>query len=158
MARKKAPVRRTQRSNRSGDPAVRGGARPGGAGGRSGKSGGRSGGATGGRSAKPLPPGDSFFTPHASPLRRSVERASAPILVLFHRVPRPVFGLFPLLLLVLGAFLPVPIALVCLALALLLLSWLAFLSWPHASGAQRVLRLVVPGLVVAIAVLRIARG
>jgi hypothetical protein len=150
VARKKAPARRTppQRPGRSGNPAVRGGSRPG-----SGQ---------GGRRAaapkRPLPEGDSFFTPAASPLRKELERVSAPLLVLFHRLPRPVFAALPLLLLVLGAFLPVPIALVCLVLALLLLAWLAFLSWPRASGGQRVMRLVVPGLVVLIAILRIIRG
>jgi hypothetical protein len=149
VARKKAPARRTppQRPGRSGNPAVRSGSRPGGAKG-----------AKGAKAGRPLPQGNSFFTPQASPLRREVERASAPLLVLFHRLPRPVFGALPLLLLVLGAFLPVPIALVCLALALLLLGWLAFLSWPRASGGQRVMRLLVPGLVVLIAILRIARG
>jgi hypothetical protein len=87
-----------------------------------------------------------------------VERASAPLLVMFHRLPRVVFGALPLLLLVLGAFLPVPIALVALALALLLLGWLAYLSWPRIEGIQKIMRLVVPLLVVAIAVLRITRG
>ncbi len=156
MARKKAAVRRTapqrpqqaQQTKRSGNPAVRA-ARPAGTG-------------TGRTSARgtkrPLPEGESFFTPRASPLRQQIERLSAPLLVLFHRLPRPVFGALPLLLLVLGAFLPVPFALVCLVLALLLLTWLAFLSWPRSTGGQKVMRLVVPGLVVLIAVLRIVRG
>jgi hypothetical protein len=157
VARKKAPVRRTapqrpQQSKRSGNPAVRS-SRPSGGTGRP---------STGGTKAsgnkRPLPEGESFFTPHASPLRQQIERLSAPLLVLFHRLPRPVFGALPLLLLVLGAFLPLPFALVCLALALLLLSWLAFLSWPRSTGGQKVMRLVVPGLVVLIAILRIVRG
>jgi hypothetical protein len=87
-----------------------------------------------------------------------VEKASAPVLVLLHRLPRVVMGVLPLVLLVLGAFLPVPIALVALALALLLLVWLAYLSWPQAEGRQRAIRLLVPCLVVAIAILRITRG
>lgn len=151
MARKKAPARRSapqrpQQAKRSGNPAVRG-SRPTGGTGRKPPG-----------TKRPLPGGDSFFTPRASPLRQEIERASAPLLVVFHRLPRPVFGILPLLLLVLGAFLPVPVALVCLVLALLLLSWLAFLSWPRATGAQKVMRLVVPGLVVLIAVLRVVRG
>jgi hypothetical protein len=151
VARKKAPARRTpsKRPGRSGNPSVRGASRPG--------DGGRAGRSSGGPK-RPLPKGDSFFTPAASPLRQEIERVSAPLLVLFHRLPRPVFAALPLLLLVLGAFLPVPLALVCLALALLLLGWLAFLSWPRASGGQKLMRLVVPGLVVAIAILRVARG
>jgi hypothetical protein len=80
------------------------------------------------------------------------------VLVLLHRLPRVVVGLIPLVLLVLGAFLPVPIALVALALALLMLGWLAYLSWPRAEGGQKAMRLVVPLLVIAIAVLRITRG
>lgn len=117
--------------------------------------------AAGGNSAagRPLPPGSSFFTPGASPLRQRVERTSAPVLVLFHRLPRPVFAILPLLLLVLGAFVPnVPLALVFLALALVLLGWLAFLSWPQTRGPQKLLRLLVPLLVVVIAILRIVRG
>lgn len=88
-----------------------------------------------------------------------MEQASAPLLVLFHRMPRIVFAALPLLLLVLGAFVPVlPIALVFLAVALLLLGWLAYLSWPRAEGGQKAMRLVVPGLVLAIAIMRIANG
>jgi hypothetical protein len=105
-----------------------------------------------------LPGGGAFFTPNASAARQRVERASAPVLVLFHQLPRVVFGALPLLLLVLGAFLPVPVALVCLILALLLLGWLAYLSWPRAQGGQKVMRLFVPALVIAIAVLRLTRG
>lgn len=79
--------------------------------------------------------------------------------MLFHRLPRPVFAILPLLLLVLGAFVPlVPLALVFLALDLVLLAWLAFLSWPRTEGLQRVMRLLVPALVIAIAILRITRG
>lgn len=74
-------------------------------------------------------------------------------------MPRPVFAALPLLLLVLGAFVPVlPLALVFLVLALLLLGWLAYLSWPRTEGPQKAMRLAVPLLVVAIAVLRISRG
>jgi hypothetical protein len=92
-------------------------------------------------------------------LRKELERVSAPLLVLFHRLPRPVFAALPLLLLVLGAFLPVlPLALLCLVLAVLLLGWLAYLSWPRTAGAQRLMRLLVPLLVVAVGVLRITRG
>jgi hypothetical protein len=88
-----------------------------------------------------------------------VEQASAPVLVLFHRLPRPVFAILPLLLMVLGAFVPsVPLALVFLSLAVLLLAWLAFLSWPRTRGGAKVMRVLVPLLVVAIAVLRISRG
>jgi hypothetical protein len=105
-----------------------------------------------------MPQGNSFFTPQAGPVRQRVERASAPLLVLLHRLPRPVFGVLPLLLLVLGAFLPIPLALVALALALLLMGWLGYLSWPQATEGQRFMRLVVPALVVAIAVLRITKG
>jgi hypothetical protein len=78
--------------------------------------------------------------------------------VLFHRLPRVVFGALPLLLLVGGAFLPVPIAVVLLVLALLLLGWLAFLSWPRATGGQKVMRLLVPALVLAVMILRLTRG
>jgi hypothetical protein len=88
-----------------------------------------------------------------------IERASAPVMVIFHRLPRPVFAALPLLLLVLGAFVPIlPLALVFLVLALLLLGWLAYLSWPQTKGSQKAMRLVVPLLVVAIGILRIARG
>lgn len=138
-----APRQQPQRAGRSGNPAKRAAT-------------GRPAGSGGGR---PLPPGTSFFTPGASPLRQRLEQASAPLLVLFHRLPRVVFALLPLLLLVLGAFIPnVPLAVAFLVLALLLLGWLAFLSWPRAQGAQKLMRLVVPGLVVAIAVLRLVRG
>lgn len=103
-----------------------------------------------------MPKGSTFYTPNASPYRQKVEQASAPLLVLLHRMPRVVFAALPLLLLVGGAFLPVAIALPMLGLALLLLGWLAFLSWPRAEGGAKLMRLIVPGLVVAIAVLRLS--
>jgi hypothetical protein len=134
------PQKSARPAARSGNPARRGAAaRPAGR----------------GAAGRPLPRGNSFFTPGASPYRQKVEQASAPLLVLFHRLPRVVFGALPLLLLVGGAFLPLPIALPLLVIALLLLAWLAFLSWPRAEGGQKVMRLIVPGLVVAILVLRL---
>src|SRR5512135_80704 len=97
---------------------------------------------------RPLPRAQTWYTPGASPLRRSVERASAPLLVYLHRLPRLLVALAQLALLLLGVLLPPVVALVPLALFVAFVGWLGYISWPAVSTAQRALRV---GVVVAVA-------
>lgn len=91
-------------------------------------------------SQRPLPKGDSFATPDASPLRARLERRSATLLVFLHRLPRWVP--FVLMLGLLAAALVVKGVIGGLLLVLLavLLVWLAFVSWPTLGKADRVFR------------------
>ncbi len=109
----------------------------------------------GGRRPEPAAP---FYTPGSSALRHSVERVSAPALVLLTQLPRVVMMLAPLVLLLLGFFLPLAIGLVFLALFLLFTAWLAYLSWPRTDARARLIRVAVFALVIALAVIRIVRN
>ena len=92
------------------------------------------------RASRPLPKGDSFATPHASPLRDTIERKSATMLVFLHRMPRwlpmlVVFGLLSVALAlkgVLGGVLLVALAAI--------LGWLAYISWPTLARGDRTFR------------------
>ncbi len=91
-------------------------------------------------------------------MRHSVERASAPALVLLTQLPRAVMMFAPLALLLLGFFLPLAIGLVFLAIFLLFTGWLAYLSWPRTDARARLIRIAVLALVIALAAIRIARN
>lgn len=99
-----------------------------------------------------------FYTPGSSPFRRSVERASAPALVLLTQLPRIIVMLLPLALLLLGFFLPLAIGLAFLALFLIFAAWLAYLSWPRTDARARLIRVAIFALVIALAAIRIARA
>ena len=103
-------------------------------------------------------PAKPFFTPNGSPLRRAVERRSAPLLVMLTRGPRLIMMLLPLALLLLGLFLPLALGLIALAIFLLFTGWLAYLSWPKTDTAAKAIRVVMFALVVGLVVLRLARA
>ena len=89
------------------------------------------------------------------PLRRTVERASAPVLLWLSSRPRFVLPLLVAALLVGGLAAPTPYALpLLLALGLLLL-WLSYLSWPALDGRARVLRAAMLALIVVALVQRV---
>lgn len=104
------------------------------------------------------PPAEPFYTPGSSSFRRSVERASAPALVLLTQMPRLLIAVAPLALLLLGFFLPLVIGLVFLAIFFVFTGWLAYLSWPRTDAKAKLLRVAIFALVIALAVIRIARA
>ena len=105
----RAPGAAGEAKSRSGNPAVRASARQ--PAGRP-KGSRRAAGATsGGRGAaatprRRLPPGETLYSPGAGPTRRRIERASAPVVVYLHQLPRLMPIAILLVLLVLGALLP----------------------------------------------------
>jgi hypothetical protein len=106
------------------------------------------------RSPRPLPNGDTLFTPDPSPARASVEQRSATTLLWLHQLPAwlpPVLAVALLLIGLAAGGWAGAIALFVLAAAL---GWLAIVSWPRLSAKGRVLRLAVVAAVAAIAVLR----
>lgn len=107
-----------------------------------GQSGGSRGGPVAGRRASAPPP--------AGSLRRRVERASAPLLVAMSRLPRLLVPALVgvLVLTALGA--PAWAGLPALALVLLFVAWLTFLSWPVIPTSGRLLRVVLLVLLAAI--------
>lgn len=88
---------------------------------------------------RPVPSGV-WTTPGAGPLRRSIERRSAVLLVFLHQAPR--WGILLVVggLLLLGLALSGPIGFVALLIIAGLMSWLTYLAWPQQTSAQRLVR------------------
>ena len=85
---------------------------------------------------------------------KQVEDASRPTLVKLNSLPRLVVPLGTLVLVVIGLFAPLPIALPALALIFFFFAWIAYLSWPVVPTGGKVLRGVMLGLVLAMAASR----
>jgi hypothetical protein len=86
------------------------------------------------------------------PLRRRVERASRPALEQIARLPVWLPFLLLLLLLVGGGFLGGPVGWVLVTVAMAFILWLLYLSWPRLTTVDRVMRLAVLALFLAVTV------
>ncbi|GAA4403550.1 hypothetical protein GCM10023168_15190 [Fodinibacter luteus] len=86
-----------------------------------------------------------------SSLRESFERASLPALTWLSGLPRVVPFLFVLALVVAGLLVP-GWGWVLIAVAVLLLAWIALLAWPRLSVAERLMRVAVVVMLAAIAI------
>ncbi|WP_083958370.1 DUF6703 family protein [Herbidospora mongoliensis] len=103
---------------------------------------------------RPLPPGEQFFTPGATGLRKTVETRAAPLLVFFYQLPKVILPIVLVVFLLIGfavtdwrgglATLPV----------IAFVGGLAYLSWPSLGTGGRLLRLAVVAFLVAVAVTR----
>ncbi len=91
----------------------------------------------------------------AGSLRARVEAASRPVLQRLHAMPQMVVPLITIVLIAVGVLAPLPVGLVALALVLLLVGWIAYLSWPVAGVGGRVWRVLILALLVALAVVRV---
>lgn len=92
--------------------------------------------------------------PASTGRRKEVEDASRSLLVRLSTMPRFVVPLGTLVLVALGLFAPLSIALPALALVFFFFAWIAYLSWPVVPTGGKVLRGVMLGLVIAMAVSR----
>ncbi|WP_134773606.1 DUF6703 family protein [Ornithinimicrobium flavum] len=86
------------------------------------------------------------------PFRRSVEQASRPALELLGRLPVWLPFLVLLVLLLGGGFLGGPAGWVLVGVAMLFILWLLFLSWPRLTPVERVMRVAVLVLFLAVTV------
>jgi hypothetical protein len=86
--------------------------------------------------------------------RKQVEDASRPLLVRLSSMPRLLVPLGTLVLVALGLFAPLSIALPALALVFFFFAWIAYLSWPVVPTGGKVLRGVMLGLILAMAASR----
>lgn len=100
-------------------------------------------------SQRPLPKGDSFATPDAAPLRARLERRSATVLVFLHRLPRWVPFVLMLGLLAAALVLKGVLGGLLLILLAVVLSWLAFVSWPNLGTGDRAFRVLAVVVVLA---------
>ena len=153
----RAPGAAEEAKSRSGNPAVRASARQ--PAGRP-KGGRRAAGATsGGRGAaatprRRLPPGETLYSPGAGPTRRRIERASAPLVVYLHQLPRLMPIGILVVLLGLGALLPPAFAVIAIGLATLFVAWLSYLSWPAVTTSARAIRVGIVVLLIGFAMSR----
>ena len=81
------------------------------------------------------------------PMRRTVERASAPVLLWLSSRPRFLLPALVAVLLVGGLAAPAAYGLPMLAVLTLLLGWLSYLSWPALDGRARLLRAAMLALI-----------
>ena len=89
------------------------------------------------------------------PLRRTVERASAPLLLWLSSRPRFLLPALVAVLLVGGLAAPAAYGLPLLAVLTLLLVWLSYLSWPALDGRARLLRAAMLALIAVALVQRV---
>ena len=114
------------------------------------------GGARAGR-ARPLPRGDSFYTPDASDSRRRIERSSARALVLLHQQPVWLPPVVVAMLLLVGLAVPGWLGALALILVAVFLGWLAALSWPRVDRGGRLLRVAAVAGVLVVAIIQATR-
>jgi hypothetical protein len=90
----------------------------------------------------------------ADPLRARVEAASRPALLRLRAMPQLVVPLVTIVLIAVGVLAPLAVGLVALALVLLFVGWIAYLSWPVASIGGRIWRVLMLVLIVGLGVVR----
>lgn len=106
---------------------------------------------------RPLPQGETFFTPGATGMRRRVELRSAAPLVFLHGLPRWLLPVVLLAALITGFTVPGWIGGAALAAVAVFLGWFSYLSWPSLANSARLLRGATIAAVLAIAVIQIYR-
>ena len=110
------------------------------------------------RPPRPLPPGDTLFTPDPSPVRGSIEQRSATPLLWLHQLPRWLLPVLVVALLVTGLAVAGWAGAIALFALAGVLGWLAAVSWPRLSAQGRALRVLALGVLVALAVIRGLHG
>ena len=100
---------------------------------------------------RPLPKGNTLYTPDASPARQATERRSAKPLMFLYQLPAWVAPLVLVALLVAGLAVRGPVGTVALCGVAAILGWLASLSWPRLSAGGRLGRLLAVTVVLALA-------
>jgi hypothetical protein len=88
-------------------------------------------------------------------LRESFERASLPAVTFLSRLPRAVPFLGILVLTLAGMLLPGP-GWVLIVVVILVLAWILALAWPRLSAPERLMRLAVVAVLVAVLVTQVA--
>lgn len=100
---------------------------------------------------RPLPKGDSLYTPEASPARQATESHSAKPLLFLYQLPTWVAPLVLVGLLIAGLAIRGPGGAVALCGVAAVLGWLAAISWPRLSTAGRLGRVLAVAVMLAIA-------
>jgi hypothetical protein len=106
---------------------------------------------------RPLPKGDTLYTPGASAGRRAIERRSARPLMYLHQLPRWLPPAVLVVLLALGLTVKGPVGAVALCGVAAVLGWLAAVSWPRLAVSGRAGRVLAVAVVLAVAGYQAAR-
>jgi hypothetical protein len=106
---------------------------------------------------KPLPRGDSFYTPGASDTRSRMERSSAKPLVWLHQQPAWFPPVVLAVLLIVGLAVPGWLGAAALVLVAAFLGWLAALTWPRLAPGGRLLRVAAVAVVLVVAIIQATR-
>ena len=88
-------------------------------------------------------------------VRSRIDHASLPLMTKLSRLPRLVPFLILLALLVAGVLISGQVGFVLMSLAAIFVAWVLYLSWPRLSGSERIMRLAVLLLAVAMAVVQL---
>ncbi len=105
-----------------------------------------------GRAHRPLPPGERFFTPGATGVRKAVERHSAAPLVFMFQWPRWIMPVALVVLLLVGFALPDWRGALAVLPVLAFVSWLAYMSWPSLNVKGKLLRVALVTFLVLLTV------
>lgn len=84
--------------------------------------------------------------------RAQVARRSQSLIIRLSQLPRLVIPVTMLVLMLIGLMAPLPLALPALALIVVFVLWLAYISWPALDNRGRLLRGIMLGAVVGAAV------
>ena len=87
------------------------------------------------------------------PFRSKVEHASAPFIERLNSLPRVASFLIVLALMAAGTFVPKVGFLFTLVVAAFL-AWLIFLTWPRLVGVEKLMRIAVLAIVLAVAIIQ----
>lgn len=112
---------------------------------------------SGGPPRRPLPGGDTLFTPGASGLRQAVERRAAAPLVFLYQLPRWIVPVALLLVLFAGFGLPGWAGAAALLVLAAVLGGFAYLSWPDLAARGRLLRAAAVVLLIVLAIAQATR-
>ncbi|WP_245647052.1 DUF6703 family protein [Microtetraspora niveoalba] len=103
---------------------------------------------------RPLPPGEQFFTPGATGLRRTVETRSATALVFLFQLPRWVVPIVMVALMLTGVVVDSWLGGLAVLPVLAFVLWLAYMSWPSLRPGARLLRVALVTFLVLLAATR----
>jgi len=88
-------------------------------------------------------------------LRTRIDHASLPLMTKLSELPPLVPFVLLLALLVAGVVVSGPVGFVLMAVAAAFVGWVLYLSWPRLTGSERIMRLAVLLLAVAMAVVQL---
>ena len=88
-------------------------------------------------------------------MRQRIDHASLPLMTRLSRLPKLVPFAILLTLLIAGVLIHGPVGFVLMGLAALFVAWVLYLSWPVLSGSERIMRVAVLLLAVALAVVQL---